>query len=139
MIFIFWIAFILFQQKEVWESHKKECKNKYSFSARMPSEETKILEFNQYQESDKAPFNFYTDLECLLENIDRCKNNPENSSSKNVVQHTSSGFSMSTISSFKSTENKHDVYRDKECMKIFCESLRKHAMEIINVFKNLSY
>ena len=126
MIFIFWIAFILFQQKEVWESHKKECKNKYSFSARMPSEETKILEFNQYQESDKAPF-------------DRCKNNPENSSSKNVVQHTSSGFSMSTISSFKSTENKHDVYRDKECMKIFCESLRKHAMEIINVFKNLSY
>ena len=105
----------------------------------MPSEETKILEFNQYQESDKAPFNFYTDLECLIENIDRCKNNPENSSSKNVVQHTSSGFSMSTISSFKSTENKHDVYRDKECMKIFCESLRKHAMEIINVFKNLSY
>ena len=30
---------------------------------------------------------------------------------------------MSTISSFKNIENKHDVYRGKNCMKKFCESL----------------
>ena len=29
---------------------------------------------------------------------------------------------MSTISSFKDTENKHDVYRDEDCMERFCES-----------------
>ena len=29
----------------------------------MPSEDTKILEFNQYQKSDKAPFIIYADLE----------------------------------------------------------------------------
>ena len=28
----------------------------------MPSEDTKILEFNQYQKSDKAPFVIYADL-----------------------------------------------------------------------------
>ena len=39
---------------------------------------------------------------------------------------------MSTVSSFKSIENNHDVYRDKDCMKKFCESLREHAMKIIN-------
>ena len=39
---------------------------------------------------------------------------------------------MFTISSFKSIENKHDVYRGKDCMKKFCESLREHAMKIIN-------
>ena len=33
--------------------------------------------------------------------------------------------------SFKSIENKLDVYRRKDCMKKFCESLREHAMEII--------
>ena len=44
----------------------------------MPSEETKILEFNQYQKSDKAPAIIYADLECIIEKIDRCKNNPEN-------------------------------------------------------------
>ena len=42
---------------------------------------------------------------------------------------------MSTISSFKSIENKHDVYRDKYCMKKFCESLREHVMNIINFKK----
>ena len=30
----------------------------------MPSEVTKILEFNQCQKSDKAPFIIYADLEC---------------------------------------------------------------------------
>ena len=39
---------------------------------------------------------------------------------------------MSTISSFKSIENKHDVHRDKDYMKKFCKSLREHAMKIIN-------
>ena len=42
---------------------------------------------------------------------------------------------MSTISSFKSIENKHDVYRGKVCMKTFCESLREQAIEIIDFKK----
>ena len=46
----------------------------------MSCEDTKILEFNQYQKSDKAPFVIYADLECIIENSDGCKNNPENSS-----------------------------------------------------------
>ena len=42
---------------------------------------------------------------------------------------------MSTISSFRSIENKHDVYRGKDCMKKFCEFLREHAIKIINFKK----
>ena len=42
---------------------------------------------------------------------------------------------MSTISSFRSIENRHDVYRSKDCMKTFCEFLREHAMKIINFKK----
>ena len=41
---------------------------------------------------------------------------------------------MSTILSFKSIENKHDVYRGKDCMERFCKSLREHAIKII-IFK----
>ena len=52
-----------------------------------------------------------------------------------VCEHTPEGFSMSTIPSFKSIENKHDVHRGKDCMKRFCESSRKHTMEIINFKK----
>ena len=46
----------------------------------MPSEDTKTLEFNQYQKSDKAPFIIYADFECITEKIDGCNNNPENCS-----------------------------------------------------------
>ena len=42
---------------------------------------------------------------------------------------------MSTISSFRSIGNKHDVYRGKYCMKKFCEYLREHAMKITNFKK----
>ena len=44
---------------------------------------------------------------------------------------------MSTISSFRSIENKHDVHRGKDCMKKFCDSIKEHAMKIIN-FKEKS-
>ena len=101
----------------------------------MPSEETKMLKFNHYKKSDKAHFIIYADLECIIEKIDECKNNPENLSTTKVSEHTLSGFSMSTISSFRSIENKHDVCRGKDCMKKFCEFLREHAMKIINFKK----
>ena len=59
-------------------------------------ESNKILEFNQYQKSEKALFIIYADLECLMERIYVCKNNPENSS-MTKVQHVTTSFSMSTI------------------------------------------
>ena len=95
------------------ESYKKLCKNKDFCSAVLPSENTIILEFNQYQKSDKAPFVIYPDLECLIEKIDRCKNIPENLFTIKVSDNIPSDFLMSTISYFKIIENKHDVYRGK--------------------------
>ena len=44
----------------------------------MPFEDTKILEFNQYQKSNKAPFIIYADIVCIIKKIGGCKNNPEN-------------------------------------------------------------
>ena len=75
----------------------------------MPSADTKKLEFNQYQKSDKPLFIIYADLECLIEKIDGCKNNPENSSTTKVGEYIASGFSMSLVSSFKSIGDNHDV------------------------------
>ena len=36
----------------------------------MPSEYTKVLQFNYYHKSDKTPFNNYADLEYLIKKID---------------------------------------------------------------------
>ena len=87
------------------ESHEKERENEDFYNVVIPSEDIEILEFNQYQKCDKVSFIIYVDLECLIEKIDGCKNNPQNSS----------GFTISTIS-FKSIENKHDAYRSKYCV-----------------------
>ena len=126
-----------FGTKSELESFKRARENKDFCNVNMPSDDTKILEFNQYQKSDKAPFIIYADLECIIEKIDGCKSNPENSSTTKVSKHIPSGFSLSTISSFRSIENKDDVYRGKDCMKKFCEFLREHAMKIINFKKKM--
>ena len=42
---------------------------------------------------------------------------------------------MSAISSFKSIEIKHDIYRGKDCMKKFCKYSRERSMEIIKFKK----
>ena len=110
--------------------HKKACENKYFCSVVIF-----VLEFNQYQKFDKAPFIINAYLECWIEKIDECENNAEISSTAKISEHILSDFSVSTISSFKSIENKHDVYRGKDCKKAFCESLKEHAMEIINFKK----
>ena len=96
-----------FCNRKKLESHKKVCGNKDFCNVIIPSEDTKILEFNQYQISNKAPFIIYADLECIIQKIDGCKNNPQNSSTTKVSKHIPSGLSMSTISSFRSIENKH--------------------------------
>ena len=42
---------------------------------------------------------------------------------------------MPAISSLRSIENKHDVYRGTDRMKTFCEFLREHIMKIISFKK----
>ena len=66
---------------------KKYVKKKVFVNIIIPSEDTKIVEFNQYQKSDKKPFIIYADLECIIEKMDGCKNNPENSSTSEVSEY----------------------------------------------------
>ena len=54
----------------------------------MPSEDTKILEFNLIQKSDKALFFVYANLESSIGKIGWCKINPEKSSTTKVYEHT---------------------------------------------------
>ena len=49
-------CFHSFSTKNKLQSHKSVCKNKDFCNIIMPSEDTKILEFKQHQNFDKAPF-----------------------------------------------------------------------------------
>ena len=59
-----------FRAKNKPESHKKLCKNKDFCGVAMPSEDTKIFEFNHHQESGKTPSSIIYDLESLIKRID---------------------------------------------------------------------
>ena len=111
------------------QSHKRACENKYFCSIIMLSEGTNILEFNYYQKSNKVPFKIYADLECISEKTYECKNNSENSYTTKLSKQILSGFSMSTLFSFRSIKNKLDVYRGKEWMNEFCEFLKRERNE----------
>ena len=130
-------CFHYFSTTKKLQSHKRACENKDFRHIIMPSDDNKILEFDQYQKSDKALFIIilYAELACIAEKIDGCKNIPEKSSTTIVSEHIPSGFSMFTISSFQNIENKHDLYRGKDFMKKFREFLREHTAKIHNFKK----
>ena len=67
VIFIVSIVFICLGQK--LESLKNVWTNKYFSSVVMPSEDTKILEFNQNQKSDRTSFILYENLESVMDKI----------------------------------------------------------------------
>ena len=83
----------------------------------------------------KVPFIIYTDLECLLEKMSTCINNPNESSTTKINKYTPSGYSIFTTCSFDESKNKLINYRGKDRMKKFCKDLKEHATRIINYEK----
>ena len=116
---------------------KKACENKHCYNLSIPSEDTKILKFNQNQKSDKAPFIIYVDLECILEQINGCKNNPQNLSATKVNKHIPSGFSMSTISSFRIIGNREEITEKISHILQFIDSARFMESLLSDLLNNL--
>ena len=77
----------------------------------------------------------YADFECLLINEQSCQNNAEKSYTERKARHKPSGYSLSLICLFNSTENKHYLYRGKDFVKHFWRKLKELATEIINYEK----
>ena len=55
------------------ESYKKVCQKQDFWNVLIPSEDTKISEFIQYQKSDKVLFIIHADFKCLIEKNDGLK------------------------------------------------------------------
>ena len=101
----------------------------------MPTKDNNTIRHHQGEKSIKLPFVVYADLECLLEKISTCQNNPNESCTTEINKHTPSGYSLFTHCSFDKSKNKLNHYRGKDCMKKLCKDLREHATKIINYEK----
>ena len=98
----------------------------------MSTKDNNIIKYNHGEKSMKIPFIIYTDLECLLEKMSTCINNPNESSTTKINKHIPSGYSIFTSCSFDESKNKLNCYRGKDCMKKFCKDLKEDATRIIN-------
>ena len=128
-------CFHSYRTKNKLETQKKISENHDYCRVEMPTKYNNIIKYNQGKKSIKMPFIVCADLECLLEKMSTCQNNPNKSSTIEINKHTPSGYSIFTHCSFDQTKNKLNHYRAKDCMKKFCKDLREHAIKIINYEK----
>ena len=111
------------------------CENHHYCHVEMPTKDNNIIKYNHGEKSVKVLFIIYADLECLLEKMSTCINNPNESSITKITKHTPSGYSIFTYCSFDKSKNKLNYYRGQDCMKKFCKDLKEHATRIINYEK----
>ena len=83
----------------------------------MPSEYSNTLEYNHREKSLKVSFIIYIDLECLLEIILPCINNPKKSYTERKAKLKPSGWAMTLKCSFDATKNKYDYYKERDVLK----------------------
>ena len=94
------------------KSHKNVRENHYYCNTEMPSNDNNLINYNKGDKSFKLSFAIYAYLECLLEKISTCYNNPNLSSTSKINQHVPSGYSVFTNCSF-----------DKSFIKVIYKSL----------------
>ena len=123
----------MYRTKNKLEVHKKICENRDYCRVEMPTKDNNTIKYNRGEKSIKLLF-VYAGLECLLEKMSTCYNNPEESSTK-TNKHTPLGYSIFTHCSFDKSKSKLNYYRGKDCMTKFCKDLREHATKIINYEK----
>ena len=128
-------CFCSYCTKNKLEKHKKICENHDYCHVEMPTKDNNIIKYNHGEKSIKMPFTIYADLECLLEKVDTCENDPNKSQTTKINKHIPSGYSIFTHCSFDESKNKLNCYRGDDCMEKFCKDLREHSTKIINYEK----
>ena len=129
-------CFHSYRMKNKLKAHKKICENHDYCRVEMSTKDINTIKYNHGEKSIKLPFVVvYTDLECLLEKMSTCYNNPEESSTTKINKHTPSGYSILTHCSFDKSKSKLNYYRGEDCMTKFCKDFREHATKIINYEK----
>ena len=89
-------CFHSYRTKSKLKSHKNICENHDYCHVEMPTKDNNIIKYNHGEKSMKVPFIIYADLECLLEKMSTCINNPNESSTTKINKHAALGYLILT-------------------------------------------
>ena len=78
------------------KKHKNVCENHEYCYVEMPEKDKKILKYSHGEKYIKVLFVICADVECLLEQMNACRNNPKKSSTTKISEHTPCGYSLFT-------------------------------------------
>ena len=112
-------CFHSYRTKNKQDAHKKICENHDYCHVEMATKGNNTIKYNHGEKSIKMPFTIYADLECLIDKMSTCQNNPNKSSTTKINKHTLSGYLIFTHCSFDESKNKINYYRRDDCMKKF--------------------
>ena len=111
-------CFCAYSTKNKLEKHNQICENHDYCHVEMPTKDNNIIKYNCGEKSIKMPFTIYADLECLLEKIDTCENDPNKSYTTKINKHIPLGYSLFTHCSFDESKKKLNYYRGDDFAKI---------------------
>ena len=106
------------------KKHERVCNNHNYCRAAMPKEHEKIKHL-QGEKSSKVPFGIYENLERLLEKVEPCQDNLENSSTEKKAKYKPSEYAWCSICSFDDAKNKRYFCRRKDFIEKFCKDLKE--------------
>ena len=127
-------CFHSYRIKKTLKKHMKVCEDKDYCYVEMPEGDASI-KYHPGIKSMRAPFAIYADLESLLTKMDTCINNPGKSSTAQINKHEMCGYSLITHCSFDEKKNMVDYYKGEDCLKKFCQDLKKQAKLIVDCEK----
>ena len=122
-----------FHSEESRDKHFEYCKDNEAVRIEMPKEGS-FLEFHDGQNQFKVPFTMYTDFESILKTIEEPSPNPEESYTKEINQHISSGFCVYSKLAYGKVENPLKLYRGKDCVEVFCDYVENEAKRLYHMF-----
>ena len=93
------------------------------------------IKYHHGVKSMGAPFVIYADLESLAKKVDTCINDSDKSSTTKINKHEMRGYSLITQFSFDEKRNVVYYYRGKDCLKNFCQDIKKQARLLVDYEK----
>ena len=88
------------------KNHERLCNNHTFCGIEIPTENDKILKYSHGEKMLRAPVAYYSDIKCLIKQIDTCHKNPKSSFTTRVTKHEPCGFSIVAKSSLTNIREK---------------------------------
>ena len=113
--------------------HKEHCNEHEAVKIDVPKKGT-MLEFKNYNRSEKVPFIVYADFECFIKPIQTCEPNPKSSYTKQYQKHEAFSFCY-YIKCFDDEIYKPELvsYTEEDAAQKFVEMLEEHIREITRI------